>query len=229
MEEKPLVSVIIPTYNRFEFVQKAINSVLKQDIHDKVEILVINDASTDVKYSTLRQLYQDHSNVHVIDRSINSRAVAGANSQGLVKNDGLLTSKGEWIAFLDDDDQYLNTDKLSYQINLMMRYGCQLSSTNMNTDSTIGNWLTPYFLDFYHGMQLEPKIYLLTLTDITRSNLINNSTCVIHNSIANKVGLFDTVQYEDWDYWKRAMKYTNCIYWDEPTTYYNRNSVKYYM
>jgi glycosyltransferase involved in cell wall biosynthesis len=98
----PLVSVIIPTYNRARYLCLAIDSVLKQT-YENNEILVIDDGSTDNTGEVIRQygnrvisIYQKNSGVSA------------------ARNAGIMAAKGEWIAFLDDDDEWM-PDYLSFQ------------------------------------------------------------------------------------------------------------------
>jgi glycosyltransferase involved in cell wall biosynthesis len=90
----PVVSVVIPTYNRAFFVNKAIDSVLNQIFTD-YEIIVVDDGSTDEtkknlkKYSDkIRYIYQDNSGVSA------------------ARNTGITIARGEWVAFLDSDDEW---------------------------------------------------------------------------------------------------------------------------
>ena len=91
----PKVSVIIPTYNRENFVVKAIDSVLCQEFKD-YEIIVVDDGSTDNTKKNLKRygdkikyIYQDNSGVSVS------------------RNTGIKYSTGEWLAFLDSDDEWM--------------------------------------------------------------------------------------------------------------------------
>jgi glycosyltransferase involved in cell wall biosynthesis len=222
MTENPLVSVIIPTYERFDLVQRAIDSVLRQSLSHQIEILVVDDCSSDDRYDTLISKYTNTS-VKYLRTEINSRIGFGPHSQGMTKNKGLEAAQGKWIAFLDDDDYYTDSEKLYNQIKYMERYDCLMSCTNMTTQ------LGPYFSHFNHGVRVENGVYILSKNIINKDNLINNSTCIIHNSIIKQVGLFNVLQYEDWDYWKRAMKYTDCVYINEETTWYETESTKYYQ
>ena len=81
---QPLVSVIIPSHNRFEYLQNAINSVQKQN-YSNIEIIVINDSSTQDEYYT----HTFDSNVRKIDLKENQREVLGFISVGHVRNFGL--------------------------------------------------------------------------------------------------------------------------------------------
>ena|SRR5579859_8189540 len=88
------VSVIIPTYNRERFVAKAIESVLNQTFDD-LEVIVIDDGSTD---GTRRILESYGERIRFI-----CQENAGASA---ARNTGIEAAKGEWLAFLDSDDEW---------------------------------------------------------------------------------------------------------------------------
>ncbi len=103
-----LVSVIIPTYNRAELVCNAIDSVIQQQV-DNVEIVVVDDGSTDnteqtlAKYGdSIRYIYQENT------------GLVGA------RNTGIRQSSGDWISFLDSDDVWL-PNKLKVQLEELER------------------------------------------------------------------------------------------------------------
>ncbi|MEA3428803.1 MAG: glycosyltransferase family A protein, partial [Thermodesulfobacteriota bacterium] len=98
--ENPLVSVIIPTFNRGWILKEAINSVLTQDFED-FELIVINDGSTDNTPDILNS-YKDH----IVAFSQNNKGVSAS------RNRGVAMSSGRFIAFLDSDDLWM-PNKLS--------------------------------------------------------------------------------------------------------------------
>ena len=91
----PDVSVIIPTYDRSEFLRTAIASVLAQTLQD-FEIIVVDDASADDTQEVVGNL--DDGRIRYIRHEINKGVAA-------TRNTGVLNSKGKYIAFLDDDDK----------------------------------------------------------------------------------------------------------------------------
>ena len=103
-----IISVIIPSYNRKEFIDRAIDSVLKQN-HKKVEILVIDDGSTDGTFEYLNGKYQNNSIVKIFRNEKNSGA-------GYSRKSGYKKSIGKYIVFMDDDDYYTNFDFFSHAI-----------------------------------------------------------------------------------------------------------------
>ncbi len=98
----PLISVIIPTYNRLGMLKKAVQSVINQK-YPTIEIIVINDCSSDGTFEYLESLKQQISNLVIIHNTSNLNA--GKNRQL-----GYLQSSGKYIVFLDDDDFYTDVN-----------------------------------------------------------------------------------------------------------------------
>ena len=96
------VSVIIPIYNVEEYLEECIDSILNQSL-DNVEILCINDGSTDNSLSILNKYSERNSNIKIINQE-NTGA-------GTARNRALKFAEGEYIYFLDGDD-YLDKDTL---------------------------------------------------------------------------------------------------------------------
>lgn len=213
-----MVSVIIPTYNRYELLNHSIRSVLA-NTYKNVEIIVINDCSTDQRYySGQLEKYEKTTIIHL---PVNMRVKHNVSAaQGMTRNYGLETARGEWIAFLDDDDFYIET-KIEKQLAAMKEYNNILfSTTNMyminhrsiSMDKLDFN-ITPSYDDY--------KNKILNLEMVIKNNHIANSSVIIHHSIVKKTGKQHIVpREEDWDYWKRALQYTDCLYIGEPFVYY---------
>ncbi len=231
MNKLDLVSIIIPTYNRYELLLHSIQSCINQT-YKNIEIIVINDCSTDQRYYSGELEKLDKTKI--IHLPINMRIKHNANSaQGLTRQEGIKIAKGEWVAFLDDDDFYL-PNKLSIQIDYMKKKNILFSSTNMfiiNHNSISIDKLDFNVIRQYFNKGYIPKV--LTLDIIEKNNFINNSSVVMHKSIVEKTGEFKAVKYEDWEYWKRALHNTDCYYIDIPLIYYtmtiqgNQNNKNY--
>lgn len=106
-----LVSVIIPTYNRKELAIKAINSVLSQT-YSYIEIVVMDDASTDGTSATILELAKKHSNIVCIKNESNLGFARNLNK-------GISLARGEYIARLDDDDLWIDARKIEKQVNFL--------------------------------------------------------------------------------------------------------------
>ncbi len=95
-KNSPLISIIIPTYNRAQLLKRAIESLLKQT-YQGFEIIVVDDASTDSTAEVVTGF--DDGRIRYLRHSRNQGPSAARNT-------GIKVAKGEYIAFLDDDDEY---------------------------------------------------------------------------------------------------------------------------
>lgn len=93
---RPLVSVVIPTHNRAEMVCRCIRSVLASDFED-LEVVVVDDASTDDTWNSLKTCFGDHPKVVLVHLDDNS-------FQAVARNIGVRHSRGSFLLFLDDDN-----------------------------------------------------------------------------------------------------------------------------
>ena len=95
----PVISIIIPTYNRSHIVERAVNSVIHQTF-EFFEIVVVDDCSTDNTEQVIKEISQTDTRVKYVRTEKN---VGGAAA----RNRGVSASQGKYIAFLDDDDEAL--------------------------------------------------------------------------------------------------------------------------
>jgi glycosyltransferase involved in cell wall biosynthesis len=116
------ISAIIPTYNRFEYLLNAVSSIKKQT-HKDIEIIVINDRSTQKEYYEY-----DFGDIKIIHLEQNSIEKFGYPCAGRARTVGMKQASGEYIAFLDDDDSWL-PQKIEKQLEVMKNTGCEMSCT----------------------------------------------------------------------------------------------------
>ena len=109
--QKQKVSVLLPTYNGGKFITKAIESVLKQSFND-LELIVIDDGSSDYTSKIVEEF------AHKDGRIV---FVRNKENLGIQKtlNKGLGIAKGEYIARVDDDDEWVDKNKLSEQVTFL--------------------------------------------------------------------------------------------------------------
>ncbi len=94
------ISVIVPVYNTAEYLKECIESVLSIRDSDKIEIILINDGSTDNSLEICQKYTEQNTNIILIDK-INEGAAQARNC-------GIRKAKGKYLLFLDSDDCYLN-------------------------------------------------------------------------------------------------------------------------
>ena len=113
MSASPAISVIIPAYNVAPFIEEAVRSVLSQTLSN-IEIIIINDGSTDTTYSVITRLAAHNSRIRVISHE--NRGV------GRARNEGIAAATGEYIAFLDPDDRYPSENTLETLYNTSIEH-----------------------------------------------------------------------------------------------------------
>jgi glycosyltransferase involved in cell wall biosynthesis len=109
-EKNPRVSIILPTYNGAKYINRAIESVLSQTLSDW-ELLVINDGSTDETEEIIKEYIKKDNRIIYLKQENQGPAIARKN--------GIEKSKGEYIAFIDDDDVWIDKNKLNAQVDFL--------------------------------------------------------------------------------------------------------------
>lgn len=109
----PVVSIVMPTYNRAGLLMKSIQSVVEQTFQDW-ELIVVDDGSTDRTEMMMRELEKKDKRIiyHRIPR-IENKGISG------YLNEGVRASKGKYIARIDDDDKWCHKDKLRLQVDFL--------------------------------------------------------------------------------------------------------------
>jgi len=168
-----LVSVIIPTYNRFDRLKHAIQSV-KSQTYSNIETIVINDASTESKYYT-----EKVDGVLLINLPVNNRVKYNTKAaQGMTRNYGLKVAEGNYVCFLDDDDYFLPR-KIEVQVPVARIFG--MCSSNMLYGQGAYDPSQKYELYFKQSL---PAIF--TKETIASTNYVNNSTVMMRKDILQK-------------------------------------------
>lgn len=168
MVEKGLVSCVIPTYKRSDTLVRAINSVLSQT-YKKVEILVVDDnepGSEESKYVQNEVQSIEDERVKLI---IQEHHINGAEA----RNAGIRASIGEYVAFLDDDDEWLPT-KIERQLVLMHESGCDGVSCLYNEflGDNIIHSCPPYNGDNLHKKIFQREVAVFTSTVLLKKQAL---------------------------------------------------------
>lgn len=171
--QRPKVSVIIPVYNRENLIRRAIDSVLRQSYRD-YEIVVVDDGSTD---STPRELDSYGGQIKVI-RQANRGPYAARNA-------GIKSSEGEYIAFLDSDDEWF-PERLAKQVPLLDA-GPELGLVYGNGELIDDANAARRRVFFEHGN--KPKRGRV-FAELIECNFVPQSSVLLRRECLNEVGLF---------------------------------------
>ncbi len=178
------VSTLIPVYNGEEYIADAVDSVLAQrDV--KVEIIVIDDGSTDRTPEILRQ-YGDK--IRVLRQKNGGHVNA--------RNNGSKLAKGEWLAFLDADDAWL-PDKLAKQLELANgNVGMVYTDRENFGDIARVTSTASQTYSLWEGDIFEPLLF---------GNFVTVASVIIKMDWFERLGGFDEelLVCEDWDMWLR--------------------------
>lgn len=202
------VSVVIPTYNHAESLPRAVNSVLNQT-HEDLELIVVDDGSTDQTQAAM----DDFSDSRITYTRHNSNRGGSA-----ARNTGLELSSGEFIAFLDADDEW-KKQKLDIQVRYLRslpdEWGACYCGANLirsgvtgELRDTIISYLSTETTKREGGPELIPSI-------ITRSfSLGGSSTLMITSEVATQLNGFDESfdRYQDLEFLIRLLDVTRIAY-----------------
>lgn len=192
-----MISVIVPTYNRAHQLPRTLDSILCQSCSPK-EIIVVDDGSTD---ETLALMTSEYPEIVFIQQQ--NTGVSSA------RNVGIKRASGDWIAFLDSDDEWL-PEKLEIQMKALYE------NPEIKICHTNEIWIR-------NGKRVNPKkkhekfggwIFQKCLPLCC----ISPSSVIIHKSIFKEIGLFDysLPVCEDYDLWLRITARNPVLYIEEP-------------
>lgn len=165
MESKPLVSVIVPTYKRADRICAALDSIAAQDYGaENIELIVVNDnrpewperAETDARLERYADELPHFKLVHTI----------GQIGGGAARNLACREATGEYLAFLDDDDEFL-PDKVSTQVAFMRKGGYDMSWQDVAWYDERGRLVEHRRLDHCENFSTEGLLRAHLLTPIS--------------------------------------------------------------
>jgi len=132
----PLITIVIPTYNRLDLLKHCINSVLNQSYRN-IEIIIIDDGSDDNRIN--------HFFSELLNKTNNIRIIRQGNlGPGAARNEGVRHANGDYLVFLDDDD-LLHSDYVFTCIKIALRTGVKCiipAIQRFNHNDTIDFWLS---------------------------------------------------------------------------------------
>jgi len=187
---RPLVTVIIPTFNRAAIIGRAIRSVLGQTFQDW-ELLVVDDASTDGTEREVKSFSDDR--IKYLRHDQNRRVSAARNT-------GIRSARGEYVSFLDDDDEWL-PEKLAKEVEVFR-----------NSDPDVGLVYTGKTVFDEHGRVLQIRMPTesgwVYDTMLEQHFIGSPSRVTVRKQVLDRVAGFDEtfVNCQDYDLWLRVAK-----------------------
>lgn len=206
----PLVSVIIPNYNKEKYISRCLNSLLKQT-YPNIEIIFIDDCSSDRSIEIVMPYEKKFRKIRIIQNPVNMGVA-------ISRNIGLTNASGKYITTLDSDDEYL-PDKIANEVKVL--------EENVDSDYVA-------YVDVI--VKYKDKDVLLstnirpgddTLKDILFRKIVIPTYVMYHKSKINNLNYwFDRTleKYEDWDSMIRALNCAKLIYAGEPGVIYHQEN-----
>lgn len=192
---QPKVSVIIPVYNRERMLFQALKSVFAQD-YENMEVIVINDGSTDLSRETAEQF------------PVKLLEVQHSGFPGKVRNIGTEHASGKYLAFLDSDDLWMPF-KISKQVSKLEETGFLLCHT-----LEVWNRSGKIISQKKQKHKREGDLF----SDCLKKCIIGPSTVLMDKELFNKTGGFreDLEIAEDYELWLRICDRVEAAYLNEP-------------
>jgi glycosyltransferase involved in cell wall biosynthesis len=200
MQNKPLVSCVITTYNRPELVKSAIDSVLRQT-YINIELIVIDDCSA-ADYSEISTIADSDSRINYYRNEKNSGLSAS-------RNNALQYCSGEFIGFLDDDDQWF-ANKIEKQVQVLLSNSEYVGCTSSHVESESRKIVDYGIREFrFKNILVENKIG-------------PPSKLLLRRSLFKDMAFNITAKHsEDWDIYLKILKVGIIYSIKEPLTLYN--------
>lgn len=208
---EPKVCVIMPCYNGEKFIGEAIESVLNQT-YKNWELIIVDDGSTDNSKEVIKRYFNDHRIKYIAHKE--NRGIPAA------RNTGIKASKGEYIAFLDQDDIWL-PEKLKEQIETFNMGGDQETGLvfsdimHLIGDETI----RPEWPSKYVPNNLRIKSKEEVLKSLFLQNFIPSISVIVRKDCFDRLGLLNeniTGGADDYDFWLRISGHFKIIYINKP-------------
>lgn len=227
----PLVSIIVPVYNVEKYVSDCIESIIKQT-YSNIEIIIINDGSTDDSYNVCQKYAELDSRMIVINKKNEGVSIA--------RNIGLDNASGEWIMFVDSDDwiEIDTVEQLIAEVERNQRIGLVMGNYYYNFDDRQENMMSgEEYSNIINVKEYIPQIYgsciintkqfkYLFPNELRFGSLLHypvlkiyNSKIIKENNIHFPLGI---KQNEDKIFNVTYLKYVDCIKYVDRSIYHYR-------
>jgi glycosyltransferase involved in cell wall biosynthesis len=209
----PVVSVVIPAYNASDTIAEALDSVIAQTSAVAIELIVVDDASTDATAEVARAWASDLGQPNFGFRVI---SLASNTGPAAARNVGIAVARGSWLAFLDADDAWIPL-RLEYQLEWLRTH----ADTAMVSAKVLQEDLPSTHL--HKDVALECGCRDLSLEDFVDGNWVATSTVLARRDAVIAAGGFDSRFRgpEDYDLWIRMAVNRRIVCLDCPLAYHH--------
>jgi glycosyltransferase involved in cell wall biosynthesis len=180
---KPVISVIMLTYNREQYLDRSINSILKQDFDD-FEFILVDNGSTDNSGQVCENYAQKDPRIKVTHKPF--------GNIGSGRNAGVRAAKGDYVAFIDDDD-YAYPDMLSFLYGLIKEFNADISFCGSHKE--MEGKISPNCM-FNECRQFTPQEAVIKLLEREYLNAAT-PTKLFRKAILDAFPFSETAHYED--------------------------------
>lgn len=188
---RPKISVVIPSYNRPDFLNRLLQSIKKQTFRD-FEVIIVDDCSPrkgEIK-RVVESFRKEIPNLQLIQNEANRGAPYS-------RNVGITRSQAKWIALVDDDDEWM-PEKLAKQV----------ASIEQGSDKLGLIYTWAKVIEERKVIRFETSDFNgSVLTDLLKGNFIPSSSVLVKKKALVEAGLFDEsfLSCQDWDMWVRVL------------------------
>tara|TARA_R110000868_G_scaffold155630_4_gene382067 strand:+ start:1315 stop:2247 length:933 start_codon:yes stop_codon:yes gene_type:complete len=199
----PIVSAVIPTFGRPDLVKRAIESVLSQSLRD-LEVIVVVDGPDPATETALDSF---------TDPRLRRIVQPDQRGPGVARNTGALAATGQWVAFLDDDDEWLPT-KLEKQLAMLPQDGsvdpeCAVLVTLTRVMTPQGPFVRP--IQGYAGdIPLDEWMFDRRSWLKGGQSFLQTSSFMLPRTLFDRLQFADSRLHEDWELMIRAVKEQGC-------------------
>lgn len=125
-----------------KYLRNCLDTIVKQTIFREIEVVCVNDGSKDSSLEILKSYGKENSNFVIIDQE--------NTGVGIARNNGIKKATGEFIAFMDPDDYYLETDTLEILYSRAKEHNVFICGGSLSEDHNDGKWIRKEFEGIYH-------------------------------------------------------------------------------
>ena len=202
---EPLISVIIPTYNRLSLLMQTLESVFQQTFKN-IEVIVIDDGSSDDTVDTINKNFK---------KRVRLLCLPHSGLPAVARNAGIEAAKGELIAFCDSDDIWIE-NKIEIQLQGLADRKCNFSCSNALVLGSSELYL--------HETEFR---YTNLNEELVWNNFVINSSVLLHRDLfgGNRFSINEFFRgYEDYLFWLMLAPKLKIDYHNQPLLYYRTHA-----